>query len=514
MHFSTTSFQETVKLILFNRFKTNNPILDTIIMTIGIWLFGKLLLYYEMYNNYTYHDIYTSIVNTIYKPHKIIICGTNVTTPCPYGELYKASAYSVRFCAVLDYIVANYNESVHEIKELFSNYSNNALQNQDNYVVCQTDKFSIDNDIFFRILNENDTHENANKVNSKIEKISIEIFSYTYSTKQLMDYVENIVFTYRKRIFEDRKTKQFIYTAVKCNVSEDECKYNIWDEQVFTSNRTFDNLFLKDKDKLINQVDFFLNNKEWYDNRGIPYNLGIGLHGPPGTGKTSFIKALTNKTKRDIVVIPLKIIQTKTELNRLFYETTYHSQNTKLSKTFDKKIIVFEDIDCIGDIVKNREKLFQYRSPPNLAIETIQNAEETPEKKILTSINKTLDSSLNTSQCLDMKTYCMDPLTLDDFLNLWDGIQETPGRIIVITSNHYDKLDPALIRPGRIDLSYEFANVCHIVLQEMHQCFYGKQIEADVLKQIPEYIHSPAKIMNRFMINRENENMYLKSLSK
>ena len=44
-------------------------------------------------------------------------------------------------------------------------------------------------------------------------------------------------------------------------------------------------------------------------------------------------------------------------------------------------------------------------------------------------------------------------------LNLWDGIRETPGRIIVITSNHYDQLDPALIRPGRIDMTYEFKKV-------------------------------------------------------
>ena len=140
-------------------------------------------------------------------------------------------------------------------------------------------------------------------------------------------------------MYDDRKSKQFIYTATKCEIKEDgESKYDIWDEQVFTSNRTFDNLFLENKADILAKVDFFLHNKEWYDTKGIPYNLGIGLHGNPGTGKTSFIKALANKTKRDLVILPLKLIRTKSDLTRLFYEATYSSKNKADSKTFDKKM--------------------------------------------------------------------------------------------------------------------------------------------------------------------------------
>jgi chaperone BCS1 len=51
-----------------------------------------------------------------------------------------------------------------------------------------------------------------------------------------------------------------------------------------------------------------------------------------------------------------------------------------------------------------------------------------------------------------------DPITLDDILNLWDGLKETPGRILGISSNHYNKLDPALVRPGRIDITINFDN--------------------------------------------------------
>ena len=105
-----------------------------------------------------------------------------------------------------------------------------------------------------------------------------------------------------------------------------------------------------------------------------------------------------------------------------------------------------------------------------------------------------------------------EPVTLDDFLNIWDGIRETPGRIIIITSNHYDQLDPALTRPGRIDLTYEFKNVNHDVLQEMHQCFFGHKIPESTVEKIIPYTLSPAEVVNLYFTHRDNETAYLANL--
>ena len=69
----------------------------------------------------------------------------------------------------------------------------------------------------------------------------------------------------------------------------------------FESGKSFKNVFFPQKDTLIKRLDFFRDNKSWYKSRGIPYTMGLLLHGIPGCGKTSTIKAIANHTQRHIV---------------------------------------------------------------------------------------------------------------------------------------------------------------------------------------------------------------------
>jgi SpoVK/Ycf46/Vps4 family AAA+-type ATPase len=169
-------------------------------------------------------------------------------------------------------------------------------------------------------------------------------------------------------------------------------------------------------------------------------------------------------------------------LDSVFFEDRYSGDNKNNSVGFDKKIIVFEDIDCIGDIVKDRSKKVQQ---PNMIPFSI------PDDKVI-KIDAVSTKPIE------------DPVTLDDILNLWDGICETPGRIMVLTSNHYYKLDPAIKRPGRIDIALEMKKASRQIIAEMHKHLYKQDICEGALARIPDRLYSPAEIINVY-INEPND---------
>ena len=107
------------------------------------------------------------------------------------------------------------------------------------------------------------------------------------------------------------------------------------------------------KNDILNQILFYIQNFHKVNNMEFMHTV---LCGPPGTGKTSIIKCIANKLNRHIIVIPLSKIKTQTEFSEYFFENRYNRYNTDVIG-FDNKIIVFEDIDCMSEIVKKRKNV-------------------------------------------------------------------------------------------------------------------------------------------------------------
>jgi len=96
-----------------------------------------------------------------------------------------------------------------------------------------------------------------------------------------------------------------------------------------------------------------------------------------------------------------------------------------------------------------------------------------------------------------------EKITLDDILNMWDGIRETPGRILIMTSNHYHDLDPALIRPGRIDISHEMKNASYQTIRNLYEHLFNQKIDEQTLLLIKEYFYSPAELINIYIYHND-----------
>jgi len=449
--------------------------------------------------------------------------------------------FSDRFQAFWDYISknnfdSNYITSIKEYPESHwsdGDYTNEKRDNDEclelmksknQFIVNQTTPFLVQPNIYCKVFTTKSINDDKTKV--EIENIKIEIYSYCYSHDYLSNFLDNINIEYKKNINKARNNKKFIYTLIgsKSIDNNDYNRYNsnnrnmnvIWNECEFKSSRTFNNLFFENKKLLLNKLNFFINNKDWYDYEGHPWTFGIGLHGPPGTGKTSVIKSIANKLNRHIIIIPLSKIKTQTQFNEYFFEEYYSNKNYR-KIDFSEKIIVFEDIDCMSEIVKKRKNVSDSDSEDgNMDMVKDFKDNEIDKKlhiqnKLLNKIAKKVDDEHNDSCIFNVVKDNDDVITLSYILNIIDGIRETPGRILIITSNNYDSLDPALVRPGRIDLTLEMKNASIDIIKEMYSHYYKDLLPEEIDNKLRDYVISPAKIVNLRLQNSNKED-FIKAL--
>jgi hypothetical protein len=184
-------------------------------------------------------------------------------------------------------------------------------------------------------------------------------------------------------------------------------------------------------------------------------------------------------------------------LKKLFYDPTVEvlmGANSRALKTvsipIDKRIYVIEDMDCLdgeNEFLMRRDVLAKTRDARNAR-------EEAKTKERDRRVSGYGDDDDNARIDLDLAT----------ILNVLDGTLETPGRVILITSNHPEKLDHALIRPGRIDGMIEFGLASLDVIRRMYENFYDCTIDDKMLTQIKPMLWTPAEISQVFFRHFEN----------
>jgi hypothetical protein len=482
--------QDLWTIAMMSQIKTQHPLLDAL-LTLVVMALGSYLTHSFRYFRFQNLLLYARL------RHAVTFEGKHNCILSKYETVPHISVnFSDAFKALLHDILENMdgNSSVCEIKEyLTSSSSSMGAQRQLNhvnenmYIISQPTSFLYHRDLQLYAQLESyadDSEGDKKSVTLKSTTIAITIYSYVTNVQMIKAHIEVVKDRYLRHVETMRHNKKFIYTLTTTQAENDDYlqnnSHNPWLEYPFQSVKHFGNVFFDGKDEVVRKIEFFLNNKEWYARNGIPYTLGIGLSGAPGTGKTSFFKCLANLTGRHLVVISLKLVKTKAQLERVFMEDRYSDMNMAHAVGFDKKIIVFEDMDCMDDIVIDR-RLPRRRSQNRTTV--VEEVMEKPER-----------------------------ITLDDILNLWDGLNEATGRIMGITSNFYDKLDPALTRPGRIDITLHMENASRDTIREMFSFYYSQPIPEKELMKIKDRAFSPAYLINLFVMHRENPQTFLKTL--
>ncbi|MFQ6662176.1 hypothetical protein Gotur_030074 [Gossypium turneri] len=197
-----------------------------------------------------------------------------------------------------------------------------------------------------------------------------------------------------------------------------------WSHVVFEHPATFQTLAMEQdkKEEIMEDLVTFSQAEEFYSRIGRAWKRGYLLYGPPGTGKSTMIAAMANLLGYDIYDLELTAVKDNTELRKLLIETS------------SKSIIVIEDIDCSLDLTGQRRPKKEKKDE----------AEEMKQHPM----HKASKEEAKSSQ-----------VTLSGLLNFIDGLWSACGgeRLIVFTTNFVEKLDPALIRKGRMDKHIELS---------------------------------------------------------
>jgi hypothetical protein len=336
------------------------------------------------------------------------------------------------------------------------------------------DIIMVENDVWFEILNPQTVPTVGANKEMKLEPILYRLSTYDHDITWLHRFVETAMERYEQEKKNKLGSETYYFDMVTSSggayrnpISNQVCMFN---KSKFQSNRSLGNVYLRQIDELKQRVDFFMRRRDWYDSKGIPHTLGIVMYGHPGCGKTSTIKAIANETKRHIFNIALSEIKTKEALKDLFYNDVVHNfvdgKLEVLNIPIKQRIYVIEDIDAMDSVVIKRTA-DQIRKEENKKAKIEAEVELLRQTQGVDAANRMLNGKDKESA---------DSLDLSTLLNVLDGVRETPGRIIILSTNYPERLDEALLRPGRFDMMIEFEKHNREVLKQHVEKYYGQEL--------------------------------------
>ena len=251
----------------------------------------------------------------------------------------------------------------------------------------------------------------------------------------LRQFVDDVVRSHNRR----RGVQSWLYT------------YNDgWDYSENYTPRLLESVVLQpgDKERLVEDIGRFRGSKQRYSRLGIPYHRGYLLYGPPGTGKTSLVSAVAAHFALSVYCVNL------TEFND-------RSLLAAVSQVPKDSVLLFEDIDCM--------KGGQKREPANAA-------DKLGEKRDKEGSN--------------------NGVTLSGLLNVLDGFFAPTGVLFMMTTNHMEALDPALLRPGRIDYKLYLGKASEAQKVDLYLRFFPDASEAKAREFVGTW--TPVETMAEF----------------
>ncbi|KAG8221121.1 P-loop containing nucleoside triphosphate hydrolase protein [Butyriboletus roseoflavus] len=239
------------------------------------------------------------------------------------------------------------------------------------------------------------------------------------------DILKKLVLEAKREYEKDAEHRVHIFMA--------DTTYGCWRWNGARQKRPMSSIVLQPgvKDMLLADCKDFLCSEDWYAERGIPFRRGYLLYGVPGSGKTSLIHSLAGELGLDIYVVSLS--------SKGMSDNTL---TTLMGHVPSRCILLLEDLDAAFTRSVSRDS--SSTGAPTTSTSTPSN-------------NDTNDGST---------------LSLSGLLNSLDGVAAAEGRLLFATTNHIERLDPALSRPGRMDVWVNFTHATKWQAEGIFKCFF------------------------------------------
>lgn len=452
----SSSVISNVQASLLSQFRTNNPLIDALITTLLV----SLLAYASSFAMDAVHYIKKWI-------HKLTDKNPNIQKINIYAltdDDYDNPVFSEFIWYISTVDIPDQGSLVVYRRSPAKHAMTHPVDEQTCEIEYEGRKFCYH---FFSVKSEKPTETKQRGVTVETECDNVD---------PLLGLVEHIRLKYHAH-FHSLTWEQKFYTP----------NQNRWVHKLSHNKKTLDTVVLDAgvKEAIKLDMERFLDSEEWYQKLGLPWNRGYMLCGPPGTGKTSLIKALSYSYEIDIYYLSLAEVTSDETLKSLFQQLPV------------KCMVVLEDVDCMTDVILKRDdKSVKKDSKNECEIVSLGSADGDKEAN-----PKNIKSIFST-------------LTLSNILNLLDGVVSSHGRIVVMTSNHPEKLDPALLRPGRCDMTIHLGNCTKTQIADLYKVYFNNSMSAEVLDRFGDGILTPAQVSGLFLAHRHDPDIAIEQLNQ
>ena len=273
----------------------------------------------------------------------------------------------------------------------------------------------------------------------------IEFFSNVKNANQIRQVLDHIYDTY-----VNRPQPQSVYTPFGSN---NRSRFQ-FEQNIFETDMTLDDLLDEDHQSEIKQIRFFLERPEWYHKNSFPHTMGVLIHGPAGCGKTAYIKGIANESNRHIIMVPLDASTTEKQLHNLLLEEEIVLKHRTVQRIpFNDRLYVFQNIDRLS------------------------------KKKI------------------------------EVVKELLNGILEMPDRFVIFTAENMNKIHPGLFQNHRIDVSIDLGTCTVSKIAQMIKDYYDLDEELHLENKLKDITLTPAEVNEILLRHPEDHIAVIEELS-